>query len=149
MVEAGSYHVLSAIKSLPLVSKSAKDRARYLYEKIVFKSFDWQRSGYIRSLFKEKESWRKIPFRDRSEAGQFSAVLSVLKKEERLAAKRGEYEQAARWRDARVKLDKGLDVYDAMHIVDQLRAEGRMGNFPKLTKKYNAKFRRLVPGQAL
>ncbi len=149
MVEAGSYQVLSAIRSLPLIKKSAKDRAKYLYEKIVFKAFDWQRSGYIRSLFKERESWRRIPFKDRSEASQFALVLSVLEKEERSAAKRGEYEQAAKWRDGRFKLENGLDVYDAMHIVDQLRAEGRLGNFSKLTKKYKDRYRLLVPGQAL
>lgn len=149
MVEAGSYQVLEALQAIPGVSKKAIREGRSLYEKIVFKAFEWQRSGYIRSLFKERESWRKVPFKDRSEAGQFEAVINLLAKEERLASRRGEYEQAIKWRDGREKLEQGLDIYDAMHIVDQLRAEGKLGEFSELTRKYARRYRRLVPGQEL
>lgn len=149
MVEAGSYQMLKAIESIPGANQFVSDRAKKLYERIVFKAFEWQRTGYIRSVYSERESWRKIPFRDRVNSSQFNVVTAALKKEENLATSRGEYEQAIRWRDGRRKLELGTDVYDAIHIVDQLRAEGRLPELSPIIKKYRREYRQQVPGQEL
>ena len=101
----------------------------------------------VQKLHLEKESFKKIPFGDRAKPGEFEAILVLLKNEEQQAIERGEYELAIRWRDSRYKLEHGLDIYDLIHVVDQMRAEGKMGEYEALAKKYREEHHRLVPGQ--
>ena len=70
-----------------------------------------------------------------------------LQKAEKTAAQKGEYEQATKWRDAQHKLKNNLDVYDTIHIIDQLRAEADASEFEDLVQKYRTDYQKLNPGQ--
>ncbi len=118
-----------------------------LYYKIVETAFQLQRSGTVKKLHEEKESFKKIPFSGRAKPGEYDALIGILKKEEKRAVERGEYELAIRWRDSIYKLEKKLDVYDFVHIIDQMWAENRLGEYEALAQKYRESYRKLTPGQ--
>lgn len=147
MIEQGAYQLKEAIVAASKVSNDGKTKAQALYRAILDQAFEWQRTGYVRKMQREREAWKKIPFEKRAKPGESEAILEILKTEEKKAASRGEYEQAIKWRDARYKLKQGLDIYDTIHIVDQMRMEGKLGDYKKLTKKYRERYEKLVPGQ--
>ncbi len=142
-IEKGAYNLSRCVPGRGRTSA----KAQLLYRQIMDIAFGYQRSGLVQKLHLEKESFKKIPFGDRAKPGEFEAILVLLKNEEQQAIERGEYELAIRWRDSRYKLEHGLDIYDLIHVVDQMRAEGKMGEYEALAKKYREEHHRLVPGQ--
>ncbi len=38
----------------------------------------------------------------------------------RKASEKKDFERAIKWRDALIKLDRGTDIYDVLHVVDEL-----------------------------
>ena len=74
-------------------------------------------------------------------------ALTILKEEEDKAIKNREYELAIRWRDSIYKLERNLDIYDFVHIIDQMRAENRLGKYRELAKIYKEQYNKLVQGQ--
>lgn len=148
-IEKGAYNLGRAICTLPAtaVDRNVHIKAEELYQKIMAQAFRWQREGLPQRLHEEKESFKKIPFKDRAKPGEYETLLEVLKKEEEQAVGREEYELAIRWRDSRYKLEKGLDIYDFVHIVDQMRTEGRLGKYEELAQKFREQYKKFVPGQ--
>ena len=147
MIEEGAFQLWQAIVKTPDASEEQKDAAEELYKKILYTAHSWQRTGYIRKLARQGREWQKIPFKKRAKPGEYEALLGLLKKAEKTAAQKGEYEQATKWRDAQHKLKNNLDVYDTIHIIDQLRAEADASEFEDLVQKYRTDYQKLNPGQ--
>ena len=47
-------------------------------------------------------------------------MILEFEAEMRKAAKNQEYEKSIKWRDAIIKLKSGADVYDVLHVVNEL-----------------------------
>jgi len=146
MIEQGAYKLWQVVETSNGSTVKDKEQALALYQRILATAFSWQRTGFVRKLAKYEGSWRKIPFKDRGKQGEYQALLDLLKKQEDISSKKGEYEQAIRWRDAQYKLKNNLDVYDAVHIIDQLRSFVDFREFDDLVKKY-AGYKSISPGQ--
>ncbi len=141
MVERGAWHLHETLVHHPDIPRDVKRKARDLYDRIVHQGFDWQRSGYIRRLNEQQEPWRAVPLKDRTPPHWFNQLILEFEAEMRKSAKDLEYEKAAMWRDAIIRLRHGHDVYDVAHAVDQLHA---VRNIPSassfLTRKHHPKF---------
>ena len=74
----------------------------------------------IRDFHKQKEKWQAIPFRERTGPEWFNQIILEFEAEMRKAAKNQEFEKAIKWRDAIIKLKNGADVYDVLHVVNEL-----------------------------
>jgi hypothetical protein len=146
-IELGAFNLARVVEKSKTATREEKKRSRQLYQEIVGLAFTWQRKGLIRRLHAKKQAWIKIPFKKRAKPGEYEAIIEILKKELEKAVTRREFEQAIRWRDSIYKLEHGLDIYNLVHIVDQLRAEGRLGEYARLTEKYKKKYKKIVPGQ--
>ncbi|MBI4999227.1 hypothetical protein HZB97_00465, partial [Candidatus Gottesmanbacteria bacterium] len=146
-IELGAFNLARVVEKTKTASREEKKRARLLYQEILSRAFTWQRKGLIRRLHAKKQAFIKIPFKKRGKPGEYQAIIEILKKELEKAVTRREFEQAIRWRDSIYKLEHGLDIYNLVHIVDQLRAEGRLGEYARLTEKYKKRYKRIVSGQ--
>jgi ribosome-associated translation inhibitor RaiA len=153
MVEDGAYRLLDTIRTIPDVDKEKLTRAADLYEKIVSTGFNWQRTGKIREMMKEQRSILRIPFKDRTigkggeEKGVYYAFIDMMKKLEKEATKKGEYEKAILWRDAIFKLKNKLDIYDTINAIDLLRVEIPHEEVEKTILEYKEKYRKIRGGQ--
>lgn len=147
MIEAGAFRLLDTIRSIPGAKNGDIEKAFDLYQKIVLKAFEWQRTGYIRKLAAQQRQWARIPFGDRAKAGEYPAFMEMMKREMNRAAKRQEFEKAILWRDAMTKLENKTDVYDAIHVVDQLRANTDNSEVEALIKKYKKQYQKIRGGQ--
>lgn len=146
-IEVGAFNLKNVVEKTPSTDASKKEEAIRLYQDIMAQAFSWQREGVVHKLHAEKQAWIKIPFKKRAKPGEYEAIIEILKKEMAEAVSRQEFEQAIRWRDSLYKLEHGLDIYNLIHIVDQLRAEGRLGEYAKLTEEYKKKYHKIAPGQ--
>lgn len=153
MIEDGAYRLLSIVRDAPGTTEDDLRTAARFYEQIVSTAFEWQRSGKIRRMYEEQHAVTRIPFYDRTvgaggeRATEFPAFIELFRKmEERATAKR-EYEQAILWRDAVYKIEQKHDIFDAVHVVDLLRA--RMGNeeVERTLEEYKKRYRELRSGQ--
>ena len=70
-----------------------------------------------------------------------------MKKLEREAAKKREYEKAILWRDAIYKLENKLDIYDTINAIDLLRVEIPYSGVEATIKKYKKKYQEIRGGQ--
>ena len=70
-----------------------------------------------------------------------------MKKLEREAAKKGEYEKAILWRDSIYKLQNKLDIYDTVNAIDLLRIEIPHNEVEATIEKYKEKYREIRGGQ--
>jgi hypothetical protein len=153
MIENGAYLLLDTLRSVPNVSKKKLDTALDCYEKIVSTAFDWQRTGKIRQMMTEQNAILRIPFKERTigrggaERGVFYAFVHMMRDLERKAAKSGEYEKAILWRDAVLKLERKLDVYDAINAIDLLRLEIPHSKVEATIEKYKDQYHHLRGGQ--
>lgn len=146
-IEIGAFNLKNVVDKAQLATFHDKEEATHLYQDIMAQAFAWQREGLVHQLHAEKQAWIKIPFKKRAKPGEYEAIIEILKKEMAIAVSRQEFEQAIRWRDSIYKLEHGLDIYNLVHVVDQLRAEGRLGEYAKLTEEYKKKYQKLTPGQ--
>lgn len=153
MIEDGAYRLLDTLRSIPGVPRRTLDHASSYYEKIVSTAFQWQRSGKIRQMMKEQNALLRIPFKDRTvgrggaEAGVYHAFLGMLRKLEREARRRQEYEKAILWRDAAYKLEHRHDIYDAINAIDLVRLEIPHERVEKTIARYKARYRTIRGGQ--
>lgn len=153
MIEVGAWRLLEAMEAIPNISKAQVDRARDFYTKIISTAFNWQRTGRIRQMMKEQKSILRIPFKDRTigkagaEKGVYHAFIDMMKKLEREAAKKGEYEKAILWRDSIYKLQNKLDIYDTINAIDLLRVEIPHKEVEETIEKYKDKYRQIRGGQ--
>lgn len=153
MIEMGAWNFFEVMELIPDIAKEKVDVARNLYAKIVSTAFQWQRSGRIRQMMKEQKSILRIPFKDRTvgrggaEKGVYYAFINMMKKLEKEAAKKGEYEKAILWRDAIYKLQRKLDIYDTINSIDLLRTEIPHNDVEATIEKYKEKYREIRGGQ--
>jgi len=122
MIEQGAYNLRDVVFSIPNVSKKDKQKALDYYRQIIDLAFDWQRSGKIRQAYRQSlDTIKKRPYQKRVLAGQFNSMILEFEDEMNKAIKLREFEKAIKWRDAIAKLKNGTDIYDVMHVVDDLR----------------------------
>lgn len=146
-IELGAFKLRQVVEQSRSASSRDKRQARLIYQEILSLAFDWQRRGLIHRLHAKKQAFIKIPFKKRAKTGEYEAIIEIMNKELKKAVDRQEFEQAIRWRDSIYKLKHGLDIYNLIHIVDQLRAEGRLGEYKALTERYKKRYKKIVPGQ--
>ncbi len=148
MIEKGMFSLYKVVNELPDVSSGDLEIAEDLYKKILFVAHDWQRTGKVDQFAKEESAERRIPLSKRFNAEPYyHALLDALKLEEERAISNREYEQAIKWRDSIYKLEKDLDIYDAVHIMDLFRAEADISKFEEFLKEYKEKYNILSKGQ--
>lgn len=153
MIEVGAYRLLDTIRHIPDVSNDTLEEARNYYEKIITTAFRWQRTGKIRQMMKEQRSILRIPFQDRTlgrggaEKGVYWAFIDMMKRLEREAAAKGEYEKAILWRDAMYKLENKLDIYDTINAIDLLRVEIPHKEVEETIERYKDAYRQIRGGQ--
>jgi len=147
MIELGAYKLWQVVESSTTATINEKENAFKLYQDIIATAFSWQRTGYVRKLAGDERQQIKVPFVDRGKVGEYEALLELLEKQEKLCSQKGEYEQAIRWRDAQYKLRNNLDIYDAVHVIDQLRQEEVFKDYDNLVQKYTSQYKSLSPGQ--
>jgi hypothetical protein len=129
MIEQGAYGLKAVLITLEPDSISAKE-AEVLYRAILDQAFDWQRSGYIRKKHLENSgTYMKEPFNKRAPAEWYNQIILEFEDEMTRAATKREFEKAIKWRDALIKLKNGTDIYDVLHVVDELWAAR---NIPQL-----------------
>ncbi len=164
MIEQGAFILKDVVLSIPGVSLQNKKRAEEYYRRIIDLAFERQRSGKIRRAYQQAlETVKQRPYQKRVLAGQFNSIILEFENEMDKAVKDREFEKAIKWRDAIYKLKSGLDVYDVLHVVDDLRRtrfipslkdywEHAPGEFSKFAKKHfigfkQEKFRKKQPKQ--
>jgi hypothetical protein len=119
MIEQGAYQLKSVVEKLnkPALIKKADD----LYRKILDLAFEWQRSGYIRQRhLEDSDTFMSKPFKDRTPPEWYNQIILEFEDEMRRAAEKEEYEKAIKWRDAVLKLRRGTDRFDVLHVVNEL-----------------------------
>ena len=84
-------------------------------------AFKWQRQGKIRNAYREEyKTLKQKSFKKRVLAGQFNSMILEFEDEMNKAIKNKEFEKAIKWRDAIYKLKADTDIFDVLHVVDDL-----------------------------
>lgn len=122
MTEAGSWQLVQVVKTATGGKSEFTKQAEILYRKILNKAFFWQRSGYIRKKHRQISGAILQPFAKRAPAEWYNQIILEFEDEMRRAAQLYEFEKAIKWRDAVHKLKTGADVFDVLHVVDELQA---------------------------
>ncbi len=125
MLEQGAYQLKDVLKTLDGDSESsgseAYKKADELYRQILDQAFAWQRSGYIRQRHLENSStFMNKPFKERTPSEWYNQIILEFEDEMNKAAGKQEFEKAVKWRDAVLKLKRGTDIYDVLHVVNEL-----------------------------
>lgn len=153
MIESGAYGCLTAIENSPGLSESNLKKAQGLYRSIISTAFEWQRTGKIREMNKERSMIQRIPFKSRTleaggaETAVYQAFIDMMKEQEKQAANKGEYEKAILWRDAVYKIETKNDIYDAISAIDLLRVEISNEKVEKVLDLYTDRYRMIRGGQ--
>ncbi len=148
MIEKGMNALYKVIMETPDAHSEDKSQAENLYKNILFTAHEWQRAGMVDKMAANDAAERRIPLSKRFAAeGTYVAMLKALKDEEMNAAAKREYEQAIKWRDSQYKLERDLDIYDAVHIIDLFKAEGDFKKFEEYLSEYRKKYREISKGQ--
>ena len=147
-IEKGMYSLYKVVSSVPEVSEAEVKRADELYKRILITAHEWQRTGLVDKMRVKDQQTRKIPLSKRFAAGDhYKALLQALKEEEVKAREVREYEKAIKWRDSQYKLERDLDIYDAVHIMDIFRLEGNFDRFKEILQEYKDKYKEISKGQ--
>ncbi len=151
MIEGGAWRLLDVLQSIPDLPEKNLKKGEDLYQRVVLKTFEWQRTGYIRQMARGLQKQVKIPFKKRTlEAGKpevYLAFIKTMDKEMNKAAKNKEFEKAILWRDAILKIENQDDIYDAVHATDLLRMSVPGGDLEKLMDKYKTQYKKIRGGQ--
>jgi hypothetical protein len=153
MIEDGAYRLLETLQSLPNPKREVIEQANKLYQNIVSRGFNWQRTGKIREMMQEQRSNVRIPFMDRTvgkggaEVGVYEAFMEIFAELEKKARDNQEYEKAILWRDAIFKFKNKLDIYDSINAIDLLRIEIPNKEVEERIEKYKDKYRAIRGGQ--
>ena len=117
MIESGAY----ALKQVLVTLDASVAAAETLYRNIIDKAFYWQRSGYVRRKhLATSGTYLKAPFKERAPAEWFNQVVLEFEFEMNAAVAKQDFERAIKWRDALLKIKQGTDIYDVLHVVDEL-----------------------------
>lgn len=153
-IERGAHMLLQVLDQLPTSSKSTKERGRDIYNRIMAMAWDWQRNGRIDFGAEERAELLRIPFIDRTkgQGGEGEAVweafMHLFDEREKRAAERRNYEAAELWRNAKYKLDQRLDIYDAFHVIDMLRAHLPSTMVEEELARYRDQYNHIRGGQS-
>ncbi|MBP7927568.1 UvrB/UvrC motif-containing protein [Patescibacteria group bacterium] len=120
MIETGAFDLRQVIK-LASTDAAILEKAESYYRGILDLAFFWQRSGHIRKKHLANSStYLKEPFVVRTPAEWYNQVILEFEDEMNLASRNGNFEKAIKWRDAIIKLNNRTDIYDILHVVDEL-----------------------------
>jgi len=151
MIEGGAWKLFDVLQSIPDLPEENLKRGEKLYQRIVLKAFEWQRTGYIRKLAQTMQAQTRIPFKERTLlAGKpevYWAFIDTMKKEMTKASRQQEFEKAILWRDAILKIENRDDIYDAIHATNLLRTVVSGNELEKLMDKYKKKYQKIRGGQ--
>ncbi len=145
IIEQGAYDMKNVLAESKLTSKKIKGKAANYYRQILDIAFNWQRTGEIRRFHMSQENWQTKPFKERTHPEWFNQMILEFEAEMKKAAQNQEYEQAIKWRDAIIKLRSGADVFDILHVVNELWTVRKIPSskpflqqkrFSKFAKKY-------------
>lgn len=121
MIEQGAFSLLTVVKTLYVTENKNVSKAESYYRTILDKAFYWQRSGYVRQKHLENSSTHmKDPFSKRAPAEWFNQIVLEFEDEMNKASKNRDFERAIKWRDALLKIKQNTDIYDVLHVVDEL-----------------------------
>ncbi|MBU2579329.1 UvrB/UvrC motif-containing protein [Patescibacteria group bacterium] len=122
MIEQGAFALRDVIWSIPKISQGDKNKADEFYQKILNIAFEWQRTGKIRTAYKKAyKTIQRKPFIEETPSDWYNLIILEFEDEMKKAIKKQEFEKAIKWRDAIYKLKAGVDIYDVLHVVDDLR----------------------------
>lgn len=122
MIEQGAFALRDVIYSIPEISQADKNKANDFYQKILAIAFEWQRSGKIRGAYKKAhKTIQRKSFKEEAPDDWYNLIILEFEDEMKKAIKKQEFEKAIKWRDAIYKLKAGVDIYDVLHVVDDLR----------------------------
>lgn len=149
MVEFGAWRMLDTLKSVPGVSSDVIAKGNDLYFKIIATIFEWQRSGYIRQLYKENIDKARVPMKISTEREPwvYKAFIDLMKQAMKAAAAKQKYEEAILWRDAVWKLETKNDIYDAVHVIDLLRKQVSNEEIMAMIDKHRLEYKKVASGQ--
>jgi len=132
MIEQGAFNLKEIAYLLP--DEKVKEKAEKYYSEILKIAFDWQRTGKIRQVYREfYKTELKKPFKERTPEDWYNLIILEFEDEMKKAIENLEFEKAIKWRDAIAKLKEGTDIYDVLHVVDDLR---KVRNLPSLKSFY-------------
>lgn len=141
VIEQGAKNLLDTALSIHHGGTILHRKAASYYRAILDQAFTWQRDGTIRTFHGEQQGWQKVPFKKRTHAEWYNQMILEFEEEMRKAANTQEYEKAIKWRDAIIKLKSGMDVYDVLHVVNELSAVRKIPSAkPFLQQKHFSKF---------
>ncbi len=148
MIEKGMNALYKVVLQVPDATSDDKDKSEELYKNILFTAHEWQRKGIVDKTSEDDSKERRIPLSKRFGASNhYKALMDALREEEKRSADRREYEQAIKWRDGQYKLERDLDIYDAVHVMDLFRNEGNFERFNELLSEYIKKYKEISRGQ--
>jgi len=141
MIEQGAYLLKKIVFSIPQIEPAEKEKAENYYRRIIDLAFDWQRSGKIRQAYRRAmDTVKKKPYQKRVLAGHFNSIILEFEDEMNKAVKAKEFEKAIKWRDAIHKLKSGTDIYDVMHVIDDLRQSRQLPALKDFWEYYSSEF---------
>ncbi len=109
MIEAGAKELRDVILMNPTATRATKAKAQSLYQFIVFRAFDWQRSGKVESLARladEDVTQRITVEMPYIPINEYNRIVSNLSRQMLEASKNKEYERAAQIRDRITELEE-------------------------------------------
>ncbi|MFA6146529.1 MAG: hypothetical protein WC697_04380 [Patescibacteria group bacterium] len=148
MIEQSAFDLKKIVFLIPKISREIKEKAENYYRTIIDLAFEYQRSGLIRQAHRQAFKTVKLrPYKERVMAADFNSMVLEFEDEMNKAIKLKELEKAIKWRDAIFKLKNGMDIYDVLHVVDDLGTarllpslkgywEYAPGEFSKFAKEY-------------
>ncbi len=120
MIELGAFTLKDIVMNLNLPAE-VKAQADQLYRQILDKAFEWHRTGYVQKVHMSYAAYHdKKPFKDQAHLEWYNQVILEFEDEMNKAASKMNYELAVKWRDAIIKLKQGNDIFDVLHVIDDL-----------------------------
>lgn len=128
MIEQGAWLLKNIIFSIENIEEKTKEKAENYYRQIIDLAFDWQRQGLIRQAYRKayRTSQQGKPYKQRVYGATFNSMILEFEDEMNKAVAKKEFEKAIKWRDAIYKLKSGLDIYDVLHVIDDLRVSRQL-----------------------
>lgn len=151
IIESGAWSLLDTIRSIPECKSESISHAEKLYYEIISLAFEWQRTGYIRSLYGQYKNNPRIPLKDektaQGEPWAFDAFIELMRQAMDKASGKENFEEAILWRDAIWKLKTKNDIYESVRAVDILHKQIINTELQDIISKYRREYERLSSGQ--
>ena len=153
-IERGAHMLVEVLSQLPTSSQESKSSGQNLYQQIMGMAWEWQRNGRLDAGHKNRNELLRIPFIDRTktQGGEgvavWDAFIHLFDEREQRAAARQNYEAAELWRNAKYKLEHRLDIYDAFHVIDMLRAHLPSNMVEAELTRYRDQYNHIRGGQS-